>query len=69
MSNFSELFQALAGRAAAAMFARLTEAASVLRRLSAEWRRESQAPPIFLGDNHLRRDIGLPPLDDRGWPL
>ena len=31
--------------------------------------RKSQAPPLFRGDNRLRRDIGLPPLDERGLPL
>jgi hypothetical protein len=70
VSYLSDLFQAFAGRAPAAIFVRLTEAASVMRRrLPAERRREIQAPPIFLSDKHLRRDIGLPPLDDRGWPL
>jgi hypothetical protein len=32
-------------------------------------RRKGQAPPIFRGDNRLRRDVGLPPVDERGLPL
>lgn len=39
------------------------------RRPGGRLRRPPQAPPGLLLNNHLRRDIGLPPVDDtRFWP-
>ena len=38
------------------------------RRAGGRLRRPPQAPPGLLLDNHLRRDIGLPPVDGgRFW--
>jgi len=65
MSNFYELFLASGGRASLAMLARLSTVASFLFNR----RGDGPAPPIFLGDNHLRRDLGLPPLDRDGRPV
>lgn len=39
------------------------------RRTGGHLRRPPQAPPGLLLNNHLRRDIGLPPVNDAGfWP-
>jgi hypothetical protein len=67
MSLFDGLFLAVADRFPAAIAERLQRAVANLRE-HADRRHQGQAPPIFL-NNHLRRDIGLPPVDDRGWPL
>lgn len=71
MSNFNELFFFAPGRARAAIVDGLTQAARALlhRRRRQGRQRIGRAPPIFLGNNHLRRDIGLPPVDSRGWPI
>ena len=37
------------------------------RRSGGRLRRPPQAPPGLLLNNHLRRDIGLPPVDDTGF--
>ena len=37
------------------------------RRAGGDLRRPPQAPPRLLLDNHLRRDIGLPPVRDGGF--
>ena len=71
MTNFFQLFLSASGRAPVAIVDRLTQAASALfsRQHRRGRQRESQAPPILLGNNYLRRDIGLPPVDSRGWPI
>jgi hypothetical protein len=71
MSNFYELFLSAGSRAPASILARLAAAATHLfkRRKRRGRRRETAAPPIYLGDNRMRRDLGLPPVDRHGWPL
>jgi len=71
VSNFNELFFFAPGRARAAIVNGLTQAARALlhRRRRLRRQRIGRAPPLFLGNNHLRRDIGLPPLDGNGRPL
>jgi hypothetical protein len=71
VTNFFTLLLSAGGRAPAAIVGRLSRAASALRRR--RWRgrqqRVKRAPPFFLDSNHVRRDIGLPPVDSRGWPI
>jgi hypothetical protein len=67
MPRFDGLFLAVAGRFPAAVADRLQRVVAGLRQ-RAERRQKGQAPPVYLS-NHLRRDIGLPPVDHRGWPL
>ena len=71
MSNFFELFLSAGGRAPVAVVERLAQAASALFNQGPPrgQMRESPAPPVFLGNNHLRRDIGLPPVDRHGRPI
>ena len=71
MTNFFELFLSAGGRAPVAIVERLAQAASALfdRPQPRGRRREGPAPPIFLADNRLRRDIGLPPVDRGGRPI
>ena len=71
MTNFFQLFLSASGRAPVAIVDRLTQAASALfsRQHRRGRQRESQAPPILIGSNHLRRDIGLPPVDSYGRPI
>ena len=69
MPNFNELF-VFAPRAA--IVDHLTQAAKSLlqrRRRRGRQRIGRAPPPLFLGNNHLRRDIGLPPLDRNGLPM
>ena len=63
MASFYELFSSFAACAPAA-WDRLTR-----RAVSRERPREGDLPDLFRGNGHLRRDLGLPPVDDRGWPL
>ena len=66
MSLFDQLFLSFAGRAPSTMMERLSHGVwSWRRRRAARWRRRTSLP----ADNHLRRDIGLPPVDKGGWPL
>jgi hypothetical protein len=67
MSLFDGLFMAVADRFPSAIAERLQRAVAGLQR-RADRQRKGQAPPIFLS-NHLRRDIGLPPVDNHDWPL
>jgi hypothetical protein len=71
VTNFFELFVSAGGRAPAAIADRLVQAASVLfgRQRHRRRKRVGPAPPALLTNNHLRRDIGLPPLDSRGRPF
>ncbi len=63
MVSFYELFLSFAARAPAAWVRRI-------RRAKPKGRpREADLPTIFRGNRHLRRDIGLAPVDERGWPL
>ena len=70
MTNIIQLFLSNSGRAPLAIADRLTQALSVRfsRRHPRNRQRRSQAPPLLLG-NHLRRDIGLPPVDAYGRPI
>ena len=69
MTNFMELLLSAGGRAsltASAIIDRLTRAASAL------FKPRDRIPPppeSLLGNNYFRRDIGLPPIDSRGWRL
>ena len=68
MPNFNELFYLSRGRTRVAILDSLTQAARALlhRRRRQGRQRIGRAPPLFLGNNHLRRDIGLPPVDRDG---
>ena len=68
MPNFNELFYLSRARARIAIIDSVTQAARALlqRRRRLGRQRIGRAPPLFLGNNHLRRDIGLPPLDRHG---
>ena len=67
--NFFELFLPAGGQRPAAIVDRLNQAAIALfdrvsrRRLG--W--DGGVPAHYLGNNHLRRDIGLPPVDSSDW--
>jgi len=71
VTNFFEMFVFAGGRAPAAIVGRLNQAASALFRRPRPRKRKriGPSPPLFLGNNHLRRDIGLPPVDSGGWPI
>jgi hypothetical protein len=70
VTNFLQLFLSAGSRPPAAILDRLFQAAAGLfkrrqcRRMGIE-----RALPDYLHNNHLRGDIGLPPVDFRGWPL
>ena len=70
MTNFIHLFLSNSGRAPLAIADRLTQALSVLfsRRRTRNRQRRGHAPPLLIS-NHLRRDIGLPPVDAYGRPI
>ena len=63
MLSFYELFLSFAARAPAAWVRRIRRGKSKDRPLG------SDLPEIFRGNGHLRRDIGLAPVDEQGWPL
>jgi hypothetical protein len=63
MASFYELFLSFAARAPAVWVRRIRRARPKPREA------RSDLPEIFLGNRRLRRDIGLPPVDERGWPL
>ena len=63
MASFYDLFLSFAARAPAAWVQRIRGAKPEDRP------READLPPIFRSNRHLRRDIGLAPVDERGWPL
>ncbi len=63
MASFYELFLSFAQRAPAAWIRRVRRAKPKDRP------REGDLPAIFRFNRHLRRDIGLAPVDERGWPL
>jgi len=71
MPRFYELLLSLVGHVPAIRPPRVTNAVSTPLAGSKRPKRgrKSQAPPLFQGNNRLRRDIGLPPVDDRGLPL
>jgi hypothetical protein len=68
VTNFLELLQSAGGRASFA-------AAAVIDRLirlpSALFKPRGRIPPpeSILGNNYFRRDMGLPPIDSKGWRL
>jgi len=63
MASFYELFLSFAARAPAAWVRRIRRAKAKDRAV------RSDLPEIFRGNRHLRRDIGLGPVDEQGWPL
>ena len=67
VTNFFELLLAAGSRPAAVVgwLTRLAWAPAISRR---ERRRLRTAPVAILSD-HVRRDLGLPPVDSRGLPL
>jgi hypothetical protein len=67
-SLFDQLFPSFAGRAPSRTAGRLSRGVSSWRRRRAA-RRRRRTPLPMPADNHLRRDIGLPPVDKSGWPL
>ena len=71
MPSFYKLFLSIVGHVPAPRSFRMTHAASADGKAGKRPRRgrKSQAPPVFRGDNRLRRDIGLPPIDHRGLPM
>lgn len=71
MPSFYELILSIVGHVSGARTSRLTHAASFAAspQKRPKRRRKGQAPPLFQGDNRLRRDIGLPPLDRHGLPM
>jgi hypothetical protein len=68
MSLFDQPFLSIAGRAPTAIADRLNRAARLWRGRR-EARRRRRISAALPADNHLRRDIGLPPVDKSGWPL
>jgi hypothetical protein len=69
MTNFMELLLSAGGRAsltASAIIDRLARVASALFKPRG---RIPPPPESVLGNNYFRRDIGLPPIDSRGWRL
>jgi hypothetical protein len=65
MSLFDQRFLSLAGRAPSTMMDRLSHGVASWRRRRLR-RRARRLPLPF--DNHLRRDLGLPPVDKGNWP-
>jgi len=63
MASFYELFLSFAARAPAAWIRRIRRAKPKARPLRSDF------PEIFRSNRHLRRDIGLAPVDEQGWPL
>jgi hypothetical protein len=70
VTNFLQLFLSAGGRPPAAILVRFFEAAAGLfkrrrrRRMGIE-----RALPDYLHNNHLRGDIGLPPVDSHVRPI
>ena len=71
MPNFYELILSIVGHVPARRASRMTHAAPSGAKQGRQRKRgrKGQAPPLFQGNNRLRRDIGLPPLDDHGLPM
>jgi hypothetical protein len=67
--NFFQLFLPASGRRPAAIVDRLNQAAIALfdRMSRRRPRCDGGVPAHYLSNNHLRRDIGLPPLDPCDW--
>jgi len=71
MPSFYKFILSIVGHVPAPRPFRVTHAASPDAEAGKRPRRgrKGQAPPVFRGDNRLRRDIGLPPIDHRGLPM
>ena len=71
MTSFFDVIFISSGRAPIAVVDRLTQAASALfNRVKSGHALDSDRPrPVLFRDNHLRRDIGLPPIEGARWPL
>jgi hypothetical protein len=63
MASFYELFLSFAARAPAAWIRRIRRAKRK------DGPRRNDFPEIFRSNRHLRRDIGMAPVDEQGWPL
>jgi len=69
MTNFLEVLLSAGGRgslAVAAIVDRFTRLPSALFRPRG---RLPPSPESVLDNNYFRRDIGLPPIDSKGWRL
>jgi hypothetical protein len=71
MPSFYELFLSIVGHVPGPRSPRVTHVAPPDAKAGKRPRRKrkGQAPPVFRGDNRLRRGVGLPPVDERGLPL
>jgi hypothetical protein len=71
MPSFYELFLSIVGHVPVVRPSPLTPIAPApaVRAKGPRRGRKGQAPPVFHGDNRLRADIGLPPLDRHGRPM
>ena len=67
MTNFFELLLAAGSRPAAVVgwLIRVARAPAIRRRE----RRRLRTAPVLILSNHVRCDIGLPPVDSGGLPL
>jgi hypothetical protein len=70
VTKFFELFLSTGGRAPAAIIDRMMQGVLALfdRASGRARRRDGRVPTHYLSNNHLRQDIGLPPVNSRGWP-
>ena len=68
MPSFYELFLSIVGHVPGPRSRRMTHLAPSDAKAGKLPRRsrKGQAPPT---DNRLRRDVGLPPIDERGLPM
>jgi hypothetical protein len=71
MTSFFDVIFVSSGRAPIAVVDRLTQAANALfNRVRPGLAPDSDRPrPVPFRDNHLRRDVGLPPIEGSRWPL
>ncbi len=71
MTSFFDVIFISSGRAPIAVVDRLTQAASALfNRIKPGRKPDSdQSRPVLIRDNHLRRDVGMPPIEGNRRPL
>ena len=70
VAKFLELFFAAGGGPTAEFVDRLIRvAADLADRARRHWqRRDGRLPGQYRSNNHLRQDVGLPPISSRNWP-
>jgi hypothetical protein len=70
VTKFLELFLPPGGGPTAEFIDRLTRLAADLadRVRRRRQRRDGRLPGQYSSNNHLRRDVGLPPVSSRNWP-